>query len=120
MRARFLTLTVLLLTLLATAAHSAPLVEKKRERPKTVKVSFVSASWHKVFAWLFEQTGKPIRSCTPNGRFTLAGPADREYTLAEVIAQINETLASQPDQFILIEREDSFSLFPRRLVVGGQ
>ena len=128
MNARFLLLTVILLSVLVIPAQSAPAPQKapqptsvaKNVPPKTVKVAFVNASWNKVFKWLFEQTGKPIMSCTPNGQFTFVGPPDKEYTIAQVVAAINEAFAQQPQQFVLIEREKSFMLHVREEIVGGR
>jgi len=54
------------------------------------------------------------------GKFTFVGPPDKEYTLAEAIAIINEGLAKHPQQFILIEHEKSFSLPTLDRVVGGK
>jgi hypothetical protein len=121
---RFLLLAILILCAGTIDVRSAPTpthapVEKK-EPQKTVKVAFVNAEWREVFAWLFEQTGKPIKSCTPGGKFTFVGPPDKEYTLAEAVAIINEGLAKHPRQFILIEHEKSFSLPTLDRVVGGK
>jgi hypothetical protein len=101
-----------------TVPQPAPVVTN--ELPKTVKVTFVNATWREVFEWLTEQTGKRVMSCTPDGRFTLVGPPDKEYTIAEVVAAINEELAKQPGHFILIEREKHFSLRCRDGIVGGR
>src|SRR5579872_6772566 len=87
---RSLVLAVLVLSVLAVKVQSAPPAIEKKETPKTVKVVFVDADLHDVFAWLFEQTGKPIRSCTPNGKFTFVSPPGKESTIAEVVAAINE------------------------------
>jgi hypothetical protein len=120
---RFLVLASFVLVTVAMDALSAPAPQTvflpppavKNEAPKTVLVNFVNSSWHEVFRWLHEVTGKRVMSCTPNGTFTLVG----EYTVPEVIAAINETFAKQPGQFTLIERERRFSLPPRDLIVGG-
>jgi hypothetical protein len=102
----------------APAPKSAPV--EQITTPKKVKVAFANARWHEVFGWLAEQTGKRVMSCTPGGTFTLIGPPDKEYTVAELVAAINEAFASQAHQFILIEREKSFSLLTRDRVVGGR
>src|SRR5258708_27851893 len=85
MRTRLLVVIVLVLGAVATDALSAPVPQTipqalpvvKNEPPKTVKVAFVNASWHKVFRWLREETGKGVMSCTPDGTFTLVA----EYTV---------------------------------------
>jgi hypothetical protein len=124
MKARFLLLPVLVLTILTMSvpcAHSQqPASDEQKQPQKMVKVVFVNAEWREVFTWLREQTGKPIKSCTPGGKFTFVGPPDKEYTLAEAVAIINEGLAKHPQQFILIEHEKSFSLPTRDRIVGGR
>ena len=124
MNARILILATLMLGAVTIPTRSVPAQQpaaiKQKQSPKTVKVAFVNAEWREVFKWLFEQTGKPIMSCTPNGRFTLVGPPDKEYTIAEVIAAINEAFAKQPQQFILIERRSpSASLLATASSVAG-
>jgi hypothetical protein len=124
MRVRYLFVVVLALGVVSVEVQSAPVPPaapiEKQEPQKTVKIAFVNASWRQVFAWLREQTGKPVCSCTPNGQFTFVGPPGKEYTIPEAIAIINEGLANSPHQLILIERERSFSLPPREIIVGGQ
>ncbi len=127
MKAKIL-LVAAILSALVIEAKSAPAPRTvpqaspvdTNDAPKTVKVTFVNARWHEVFHWLSEQTGKRVMSCTPDGRFTLVGPPDKEYTVAEVVAAINEAFAQQQDPFILIEREKHFSLRTRDGIVGGR
>jgi len=111
MKARCLILAVLVTIVLAMSVQSAPAQQpdsdEQKQSPKMVKVVFVNASWREVFKWLVAQTGKRSNRVLLAASFTFVGPPDKEYTLAEAIAIINEGLAKHPQQFILIEHEKS-------------
>jgi type II secretory pathway component GspD/PulD (secretin) len=120
MNFRFLILAVVILGILVVDLHSAPVpisvpVEKK-ESPKTVvKYGLKDKKWREVFEWLAETTGKPIiTNFYPVGTFTLAGPADKEYTIPEVIDLINDALLSvcQMQTYYLVSRQRSYTLIP--------
>src|SRR5262249_13313603 len=65
--------------------------EKKEE--KKVKFNMIDKPWREVFKWLTEETGKPVIFVNaPTGTFSFVGPANREYTIPEVIDIINEGL----------------------------
>ena len=71
--------------------------------------------WQAVFTWLTDETGKPVITVyKPTGSLTFIGPANKEYTMPEVIDIINEGLLSnsQTQKYYLINRERSFTLIP--------
>jgi len=91
--------------------------EKKDEKPKekTYKFSMDGKPWRAVFTWLSEETGKPVLSVhTPTGSMSFVGPANKEYTMPEIIDIINEALLSgnQTQKFYLVNRERTFTLIP--------
>jgi hypothetical protein len=90
--------------------------DKKEEvKQKTVKFSFDGKAWRAVFEWLAETTGKPIvTNFYPTGTFTFIGPANKEYTIPQVIDILNEALLSnsQTNKYYLINRERSFTIIP--------
>ena len=82
---------------------------------KTVKFAMDGKAWKTVFSWLVDETGKPVISVyIPTGSLTFVGPANKSYTIPEVIDIINEGLLSnsQTQKFYLINRERSFTLIP--------
>ena len=82
---------------------------------KTVKFAMRDKTWREVFEWLAKATGKPVvTSVYPQGKFTFAGPADKEYTIPEVVDIINAALMSnrRTDKYYFINRERSFTIIP--------
>jgi type II secretory pathway component GspD/PulD (secretin) len=81
----------------------------KQAEPKRFAVSFQEKPWKDVFAWLTEQTGKPvIAPGLPTGTFTLVSPQGRTFTLAEIIDCINDALMSK--HFLLCPHERTFTV----------
>lgn len=116
MNARFPILAVVILGLLTVDLHSAPApapIEKKDPEKAVVHYGLKNTKWREVFEWLAEMTGKPVLALSyPTGTFTLEGPADREYTISEVIDLVSEELMSDPHprKYFLLQRERSFVL----------
>ncbi len=89
--------------------------KKEEAKEKTVKFAFDGKAWRAVFEWLAETTGKPVvTNFYPTGTFTFIGPANKEYTIPQVIDILNEALLSnsQTNKYYLINRERSFTLVP--------
>ena len=69
--------------------------------------------WKDVFAWLNEKTSLPIVGPGfPTGTFNLIGPANKKYTIAEVLDLVNSGLLAAEDtnKYILIRREHDMVL----------
>jgi hypothetical protein len=106
------------LCLVALPASSAPapkLPPPEKDTPKTVHLDFEKATWKQVLAWLTEETGKPlITNYVPPGTFTFHGPADKKYTIPEVVDILNDTLMGEgtTQPFELVNRQRTFTLIP--------
>src|SRR5262249_38873097 len=79
--------------LTATLGVAPARVPSKEEPQRTVLFAFNKAEWRDVFRWLTDLTGKPVISVyRPPGTFSFRGPADKEYTIPEVVDIIKEAL----------------------------
>lgn len=82
--------------------------------PKTYALEMRDAPWSAVFEWLIDQTGMHyVADYFPDGRFTFISPPNKTYTLGEVIDILNDALI--PNRFILIRRDQSFTVIPANL-----
>jgi hypothetical protein len=125
MRTRFLEIegrclifAVLVLVGIAIEASSAP---APQPAPKTFKFSMDNQAWSAVFAWLTEETGKPVvKTYCPTGTFTFHGAPDKEYTISEIIGIINEALAEIPVRLMLVQHGRSFAIYYRDEIIGGR
>src|SRR5262249_54540842 len=88
-----------LMTWAVTAGQAQPTktdekkTDEKKVEPKIKRYPFEAAErpWSRVFDWLTEITGKPlITTNKPTGSFSFKGPANKEYTLGEIIDIIND------------------------------
>jgi hypothetical protein len=82
---------------------------------RQVTFSMSEKPWSSVFAWLSEQTGKPvIVSSKPTGSFSFNSPDGRKYTVPEVVDIINQALlsAEKTNKYYLINGEKAFTLIP--------
>jgi type II secretory pathway component GspD/PulD (secretin) len=81
----------------------------KQAETKRFAVSFQEKPWKDVFAWLTDQTGKPVIAATmPTGTFTLVTPQGRTFTLPEILDCINDALVAKG--FLLQRHERAFSV----------
>lgn len=90
-------------------AAQPPDKPEKVEKEKTVSFIFEDKPWPQVLDWFAKESGLLLVTTTkPTGSLTLK--SDRQYTIPEVIDLLNDALSQQ--KFILIRREQSFSVFP--------
>ena len=83
--------------------------DKPEPKEKTVSFVFEDKPWPQVLDWFAKESGLLLVTTTkPTGSLTLK--SDRQYTIPEVIDLLNDALSQQ--KFILIRREQSFSVFP--------
>ena len=113
-------IAVLLAALTALAVVAAPGraadPEKKDETPqKKYQFAMDGKPWSAVFKWLTDETGKEVINTTgPTGTFSFTGPANKSYTLPDVIDLINAgLLANSPTaKFCLINGDHQFFVVP--------
>jgi type II secretory pathway component GspD/PulD (secretin) len=61
--------------------------------------------WNNVFEWLAEQTGLQVISPSlPRGTFTVISPANKTYTIPEIIDLLNDALMTQKYRLIRLEQ----------------
>jgi hypothetical protein len=85
------------------------------EEPEEKRYPFemVDRPWKEVFGYLTDITGKPLISVNrPDGTFTYKGPPGKTYTVGEIVAIINDSLANKErkPRLRLVRRERSFTL----------
>lgn len=87
---------------------------------KFINFEMRAKPWSSVFEWLTEQTGLPFISNIqpPTGTFNFIAKAGKKYTMPEVIDIINEGLLGS--KFILIRRENSYTLVPADEKIRGE
>ena len=94
------------------ATPSDPGPNKPETRPQeapTYAFEVRDKPWAAVFEWLSQTTGKPVIYPTkPTGTFQFVPPAQKKYTLSEIIDFLNEALATQ--RLLLIRKDQSFLL----------
>ncbi len=94
-----------------TDEHVAALKKDTPQQPaaKTYSFEMRNAPWGTVFEWLSDRTDmKNVSGTIPVGNFTFFSPANKSYTLPEVIDILNEALSAQ--NYMLIRRDDSFAI----------
>jgi type II secretory pathway component GspD/PulD (secretin) len=72
--------------------------------------------WGSVLEWLADQTGMThIANHFPPGKCTFIPPANKTYTISELIDALNEALTQQG--YLLIRRDQSFTVVPTGLPI---
>jgi hypothetical protein len=83
-----------------------------KQPEKTYSIECRHWPWNQVLEWLNDQTGMPVTPVEARlaGTFTFIPPRGKQYTLAEIIDILNESLMQQ--KHILIRRERQFTILP--------
>jgi type II secretion system protein D len=92
--------------------RAAPPRKDGPAKQRTVTFEMRDQPWDKVLEWLAENVGLPLVSNDkPKGTFNFIGTSRKsQFTLAEVIDHINDSLYSQ--KFILIRRPNALVVLP--------
>jgi type II secretion system protein D len=97
-----------------------PAVEKKGEPDKKIArfkyseklftLEFREKQWKFVFEWLTDKTNLPLITPLqpPTGTFSMVVPANRKYSMAEIIDMINDGLLHH--KYVMLRRPGSFTL----------
>jgi hypothetical protein len=98
-------LALLFVTSVVTAQPEPP-PEKK------YKLEFRRKPWRQVLEWLADESDLAYDGGSPalGGTLSFVDPADREYTLGQVIDILNEGLARY--RYMILRRRESFTLIP--------
>jgi RNA polymerase sigma-70 factor (ECF subfamily) len=91
--------------------------EDKQAQPAEKRYTFAmnNKPWSAVLEWFSEVSGLSFVSpAKPTGTFSFNGPADKQYTIPEIVDILNEALQAKGNEgkYLLVRKTQTFDLVP--------